>query len=168
MNPKVLYHASTNTNIKVFEPRDESVRTPGEGKLVFATPDPRVAAMFLVPEEVGPSEIGVYDGRAIIIINATDYAFKSKDKGGAIYTLPSTTFTADPKLGMGTMEWTSKVAVKPTSKKVYSSALQALEEFSVEIYLVGNTTFHDIQSSKDYGWTIINSLHPYSSSTASR
>jgi hypothetical protein len=91
----VLYHASSNTNIKIFEPRNKSVRIPGEGELVFATPDPRVAAMFLVPSEVGPSEIGVYNGRAVIIINATANDLEAKDQGGAIYTLPSTTFTED-------------------------------------------------------------------------
>jgi len=162
MKPKVLYHASPNTNIKAFEPRDKSTRTPGEGKLVFATPDPRVAAMFLVPSEVGPSEIGVYDDRAVIIINATPHDLEAKDQGGAIYTLPSTTFTVDPKLGMGVMEWTSKVAVEPIDKKVYPSAIQALAQFGVEIYLVDDAMFRNIQSSEDYGWSMLESLHPYS------
>jgi len=160
--PEMLYHASTNKDIKLFEPRDVSVRTPDEGKLVFATPDQRVAAMFLVPSEIGPSEIGVHGDRAIIVINGTVEKFKAKDKGGAIYVLPSDTFSTDPKLGMGEMEWTSKLPVKPLSKNIYASALRALQEFGAEVYLVDSATFRAIQESEDQGWDIINSLRPYS------
>lgn len=164
--PEVLYHASTHKDITLFEPRDESVRAPGEGKLVFATPDQRVATMFLVPSEVGPSEIGMYGNRAISIINSTVEKFKAKDEGGAVYVLPSATFTTNPKLGMGKIEWTSKVAVKPLSKKLYTSALQAMQESGVEIYFVDDVTFRAIQASEDQGWSIISSLRPYSGGSA--
>lgn len=44
--PKILYHASPNRSINVFEPRREKVRDPEEGPVVFATPDKALASAF--------------------------------------------------------------------------------------------------------------------------
>jgi hypothetical protein len=38
--PQYLYHASSNKDIKIFEPRAESARHPKEGPKVFATETP--------------------------------------------------------------------------------------------------------------------------------
>ena len=39
MEIKYLYHASNNKNIDVLKPRQESIRDPNEGPVVFASQD---------------------------------------------------------------------------------------------------------------------------------
>src|SRR5215471_9784345 len=134
--PSALYHASTNTNIAEFVPRSDSVRDPDEGPRVFATPDKRVAAMFMVPIESSKVEISKFGDEAIIVINGTVEEFKAQDKGGAIYTLPSDTLTTDPHKGMKETEWVSAVPVKPIAKEIYPSALQAMLDFGVRVIFV--------------------------------
>lgn len=43
----VLYHGSTNSNIKVFEPRNNHIRDKEEGPVVFATPSLKLASCYL-------------------------------------------------------------------------------------------------------------------------
>ena len=69
--PEFLYHASFDTNILEFEPRNDSPRYSGEVNLIFATPHLGVAAMFLVPKDI-PVEISIYGGRYVTFINSTE------------------------------------------------------------------------------------------------
>lgn len=134
--PGFLYHASALTDIVEFEPQNKSPRFPGEENLVFATPHPEVASMFLRPKSI-PTEICVYGQQYVVFINATQEEYLSQDKGGAIYTLPGATFdTSDT--GMGHIEWTSKVSVRPISKMIFKNSLEAMDRYGVDRYFVND------------------------------
>ncbi len=143
--PKELYHASTVVDVEVFEPRNEYPRYPGEPNLVFATPHKALAAMFLAPDDFA-KEIAVYGDRYVIFINGTEENHKAADRAGAIYTLPVETFETDASRGMGEVEWYSEVAVRPISKMVYKSSIEAMDELGVERYYVNDEVFRKIQA----------------------
>lgn len=105
LKPAVLYHASPNKNLDVLEPRAESVRHKDEGSVVFATTDNQDGiTKFLVKNGGIMSRInGVH---IHVIKNGEEYI--KNDKGGAVYEVPSDTFTLETKFGGGRNEWTSK------------------------------------------------------------
>jgi hypothetical protein len=142
--PVVLYHASSDTKIIEFEPRNESPRYSGEVDLVFATPHPELAAMFLAPKDIAV-EISIYDDKYVIFINSTEEEYQSKDKGGAIYILPNDTFETDSIHGMAELEWVSKVPVRPDSKTIFTTSLDAMDKYNVERYFVSEDIFKQIQ-----------------------
>jgi len=49
--PSVLYHASQNRNVELFEPRAKSYRDRKEGPVVFGTPELPFATMFIVDSD---------------------------------------------------------------------------------------------------------------------
>lgn len=155
--PKFLYHASSNKNISVFEPRNQSIRDPGEGKMVFGTPDLSFATMFLVRSKDDWSHKGKFKGVYYNVINDRK-RFEEMDKGGSIYILPSESFTTDSTKGMGTIEWFSKVPVKPIKEIDYSSGLQAMLDNGVQVYFVDKETWNKIQNSNDRGHEILSKL----------
>jgi len=131
--PEIMYHASPDKDISEFEPRNESPRYVGEEHLVFATPYKEVAAMFLVPKNV-PTEISKYGDTHVVFVNGTEEEFKAHDIGGAIYTLPNDTFVTDREIGMGDVEWVSSQAVKPISRTLYESSIEALHDNNVSVF----------------------------------
>lgn len=156
-----LYHASANPDITEFEPREESSRYPGEGPLVFATPDKRVAAMFLAPKDGGLAEISKFDEDAVLVIQNSADNFIAHDKGGAIYVLPSDTFTTDNSIGMQETEWVSKEAVKPISKEIYTTSIDAMRSMGVKLYFVDARIMNMVRNSSDHGMALLRSLPPY-------
>lgn len=159
--PDTLYHASTNREIQLLEPREDGARFPGEGPLVFATPYKHVAAMFLPPKNGGSVEISIFDEKPVIVICSNPNSFCRLDGGGAIYELPTDTFTSDASIGMRETEWTSLLPVKPLSKTVYETSLDAMNETGVAVYFVDTKTFANIQNSGNHGFAIISSLIPF-------
>lgn len=163
--PPVLYHASNNPNIEVFEPRVESVRDKDEGPMVFATPDKAFATCFIVPTSGSWVKIGRFSepGRVgpwhVVISDKT--RFSELDKGGAIYELSSDGFSTDPNKGVGASEWVSPSAVKPITHEQVQSGLQAMLDAGVQVYFVDQATFEQIRQSDDHGKVIIDSLTPY-------
>lgn len=159
LNPKVLYHSSPNINIDIFEPRKEKIRDPEEGPVVFATPDKALAAAFLVRTDGSWVKIGRFsDGKTQTpwhLVTKNKRRFRRRDKGGAIYHLPTTGFNCDPKKGMGDMEWTNKNSVKPIKKEVFTSGEQAMKDLGVNLYFVDRKTFKAINESVDHGRSII-------------
>lgn len=143
--PPKLFHASPLTDITEFEPRNEYPRYDGEGALVFATPHPEVAAMFLSPRDI-QTEIAVYGDRYVIFINTDEETYRKQDHGGAIYSLPVETFNTDTEHGMGDTEWYSDMPVKPIEKTIYVSSIEAMDEFNVERFYVDTVTFEKIKS----------------------
>lgn len=143
--PDILYHASHNTDIDELEPRNHSPRFEGEQDLVFATEHIALAAMFLSPKGI-PTEVSVFGDRYVIFINSSESEYKMADKGGAIYSLPSTTFETDMTIGMGENEWVSKVSVKPLSKIVFDSSIEAMNKHGVECYFVSDDTMKVIRA----------------------
>lgn len=146
--PKKLYHASPDINVEEFEPRNNSPRYNGETNLVFATPHEALAAMFLAPRDIS-IEIGIYGHKYVIFIEADEPTFIRKDKGGAIYTLPSQSFKTDTVHGMKEIEWYSEIPVNPLSKIVYKTSIEAMDKFGVKRYFVDSQTMKKIR--KDPG-----------------
>jgi hypothetical protein len=142
--PTKLFHASLSTDVTEFEPRNEYPRYSGEENLVFATPHEELAAMFLSPRGID-TEISVYGDQYVIFINADEDAYRVKDRGGAIYSLPVETFETDTVNGMGENEWYSKIPVRPIDKTVYKTSIEAMKKFKVKRYFVNDDTFQKIR-----------------------
>lgn len=152
--PAFLFHASNNRDVAIFEPRDEKVRDPNEGIVVFATPSKSYASMFLVRDDDSWSHKGRFGNIWYTVISDRD-RFEKIDQGGVIYTLPSDTFVTNQELSMGTMEWVSKLPVKPTRKEEFSSGLQAMIENGVQVFFVDDDTWKQILESDDHGYGIL-------------
>ena len=162
--PKVLYHASTNKNIKKIEPRADSVRDSDEGPVVFGTPDISYASCFLLqgtndswlmisqwsnnPNKPGPWNFICSDRKR----------FEENDHGGTIYLMSPEGFTTDPKKGTGTAEWVSKKAVKPISRLEYNSALDAMLDNGVQVIFTDTETLKRMRDSDDHGGSIAQKL----------
>ena len=156
VKPGVLYHASQNRQIEIFEPKAQSVRDPQEGPVVFATPHKEVAICFMTPYEFQHGSFNRGESWFMVIPNREGYL--AKDKGGAIYSLPPDTFKTDPQKGLKENEWTSKTSVKPLGKEKYGSTLQAMLDYGIQVYFVDEQTYKEIESSDDHGFKVISSL----------
>lgn len=97
--------------------------------------------MFLTNTDDSWTSKGMFNGQWYCAIS-DEKRFKEIDKGGAIYTLPSDTFTTDLDRGMGRNEWISKVPIKPSSKKEYDTCLTAMILNNVKVIFVNQEVFH--------------------------
>jgi hypothetical protein len=158
--PSVLFHASRNPDINVFEPRAEKTRDENEGARVFATPNRAMAGIFLVESDDSWVQSGSMDNTPYIIISNKE-RYRTLDKGGFIYSLPNKTFENDPQKGLKELEWTSKEPVSPVEKEFIPSALDDMVRQGVKIFFVDESTYHSIQNAPDQGESIIKSLTPY-------
>lgn len=156
LKPAVLYHASSNRNIEVLEPRAESVRSESEGPVVFATPDIAEASKFLVPSGDTWTKKGKF-GDVHYTVISDKQRYEERDRGGTIYHLRANTFEQDKTKGTRT-EWTSKVPVIPFGRDDFESGLQAQLDYGVQVYFVDTDTFAQIETSIDHGDAIIRSL----------
>jgi len=145
-NPQ-LYHASSNKNLEILEPRAESYRDVNEGPVVFASHDKKYVSCFLVPTNDSWSQISVFrdlEHPDIHIIAISDEKkFKELDKGGAIYTLPPESFYLDKSKGK--REWTSKSSVKPLKKEIYEKGLDAMLDSGVLVYFCDEEKLKEIK-----------------------
>jgi hypothetical protein len=157
--PPVLFHASRNSDITIFEPRAEKVRDGNEGPRVFATPSRAMASVFLVETDDSWANSGAIDGEPYIVIS-DEARFRDLDKGASIYTLPNATFQNEPDKGLRELEWTSDQPVTPTSKEFIPSALQDMLAHKVKVYFVTKETFEELKDSTDPGEFIRNKLTP--------
>ena len=162
IRPKILFHASQKGQIKEFEPREEKKRSADEPAQIFSSPSETVSSMFLVPTNNEFIKSGSYDhGETWVYIIGDWENFKTMDKGGYIYTLPTETFGVDPNKGLGLFEWTSQQNVKPTAKKYFSSGLAAMREYGVKIYVVNQEIFSRFKLEEN-DIKILEALKPYS------
>lgn len=159
--PPVLFHASGNPDIEVFEPRDEKVRDKNEGPRVFATPSRAMASIFLVRSDDSWVHSGAMNGVPYIIIS-DEQRFRNLDRGGSIYSLPNDTFENDQEKGLRDLEWTSDKPVIPTSKEFVPSAIEDMIKNGVKVYFVSKEIFQEIEASSDNGWSIMKSFTPIS------
>lgn len=157
--PPVLFHASNNPDIEIFEPRARKVRDANEGPRVFATPSRAMAGIFLVETDDSWAHSGAMDGVPYIIIS-DEKRFRDLDKGGVIYSLPNTTFENDPEKGLRELEWTSAEPVTPTNKEFIPSALEDMIKNGVKVYFVDKATFQAVETSSDHGKSILDNLSP--------
>jgi hypothetical protein len=159
--PLILFHASRNPNIDVFEPRIGKRRDENEGAQIFATPSKAMATMFLVNTDDSWTQSGAMDGVPYIIISDKE-RFESLDHGGIIYSLPSDSFETDLEKGLRELEYTSIEAVKPISSERFPSALSAMVDYGVKVYFVDGETYEAIRTSSDHGESIVKNLQSYS------
>ncbi len=159
--PPVLFHASRNTEIAVFEPRAEKTRDVNEGPKVFATPSRAMAGIFLVDCDDSWVQSGSMDGVPYIIISDEE-RYKSLDTGGVIYSLPNDTFENDPEKGLRELEWTSGESVTPIDRENVPSALEDMIKNGVKVYFVDKETYHSLQDALDHGESIVKALTPVS------
>lgn len=143
--PSVLYHASRNPNITIFEPRTEKTRSINEGPRVFATPSRALATVFIVDTDDSWVGSGTVNGVPYILIS-DEARFRALDTGGTIYSLPSDTFETNPNVGLRENEWASAVPVKPVGKEHVASALQAMQDAGVKVYFVDKKTFEEYRA----------------------
>jgi hypothetical protein len=143
----VLYHGSTNNNIKVFEPRNNNIRDKEEGPVVFATPSLKLASCYLfrwddswVHQSIFWKDSNKADYHVVMVIS-DKIKFEKKDNGGTVYILPSQGFDFEEHKGLGIYEWTHKGAVIPILKIDFSSALVAMEKLGVKVYFVEQEQF---------------------------
>jgi len=158
--PPVLFHASRNQDIDVFEPRAEKTRDENEGPQVFGTPSRAMASIFLVESDDSWVESGAMDGVPYIVISDEE-RYKNLDTGGVIYSLPNDTFENDPEKGLRELEWTSSEPVVPSEKEFVSSALEDMVEQGVKVFFVDKETWEEIKNAPDGGESMVKSLKPY-------
>ncbi len=154
--PEVLYHASPNRNIEVFEPRAEHVRDINEGPVVFATPNKAYATCFIVENDDSWVQISGFNDVRVVVVSDKS-RFIKHDKGGAIYELPVDTFVNEIR-GGAKDEWTSRVPVVPIGKTEFQTGLEAMLGMAVQVYFVEIQTFKSIRSASDHGIGIIRKL----------
>ncbi len=158
--PPVLFHASRNPYIEVFEPRAEKTRDKTEGPRVFGTPSRAMASVFLIEWDDSWVQAGIMDGEPYIIISDED-RFRAADTGSVIYSLPSETFENDPLKGLRELEWTSREPVIPTEKENITSALSDMLKQRVKVYFVTKELFEKILTAPNDGEALVKSLVPY-------
>lgn len=158
--PPVLFHASRNRDIDIFEPRTEKIRDAAEGPRVFGTPNRAMASIFLVESDDSWVQSGAMDDVPYIIISDEE-KFRGLDKGGVVYSLPNDTFENDPHKGLKELEWTSKEPVTPVEKEVIPSALEDMVKHGVKVFFVDKNVYAQIQNAPDEGESIVKSLIPY-------
>lgn len=97
----VLYHSSTNGDIKVFEPRNNDFRDKEEGLMVFATPSLKLAScyLFVWDDSWVHQRLSWKDGKMadyqVSMVISDKKRFDNEGSGGAIYILPSKRFVFD-------------------------------------------------------------------------
>ncbi len=148
--PAGLYHGSSKSGLTEIGPRAVSVRDTAEGAVVFATPDPAIASMFLVPVR---QHSGRFNGVPYFVAIKAD--FEMRDLGGSIYTIKSDGFSFDHDKGLGELEWTCANSVQVVSETHYNSALQCMLEHGVQVFLVDKATFEQIDKAEDHGLSIL-------------
>lgn len=143
----VVYHGSPNSNIKIFEPKDEHIRNKDEGAVVFATPSLRVASCYVfkwddtwVHQSISWKNGNKADYQVIMVISDRT-RFEQKDHGGTIYILPAQDFRFDEHRGLGIYEWTHKKPVRPMLQINFSSGLEAMQKSGVQVYFVEPNQF---------------------------
>lgn len=157
VKPAVLYHASQNRNVDAFIPRDGNKRHKDEPAQVFAALDKAFATIFLHPFDDRKMASGFINDVPYVLVG--DVAgFRAQDTGGAVYTLPSDSFTFDADLGVGYKEWTSTVLVKPLGKQEYDSALEAMLENGVQVYLADMDTLNRFREAHGSKLELIDTL----------
>lgn len=158
---EVLYHASTNKELTVLTPQRTLSKDEYIGDFVFATPDRRMAAMYLAPREGGTILIETFSREPYAVINNTPENFKRVDHGGAIYKVSAESFSDTPQEEVAGTELVSRDSVPILSKEIFATSLEAMREAGVNVYFLGDTEFQRVQSAKDHGWEILSELKPY-------
>lgn len=149
--PPVLYHASSRKDLEILKPRAESIRDDSEGPVVFATQDKSFVSCFLVDTDDSWSKISVYRSsrhpNIYLHCIADEQRFKELDKGGAIYSVASDSFSLDES--KGDIEWTSKTDTEPFKSEVHESGLDAMLDNGVQVYFCDVEKLNELKEVTD-------------------
>jgi hypothetical protein len=136
----VLYHASTNPDLKVLEPQRTLSNDKYIGDFVFATADKILAAMYLLPKGYG-SILDTDTKPPQILIRADETEVRAKDKGGAIYTVDASDFSESPQKDLIALEKVSDKPIIPISKEIFKNSFDALNKLGIEVEFIDQKTF---------------------------
>lgn len=151
--PTFLYHASPNCDLKVIEPRKNTAPVGfKEGPVVFATDNFAFSTNFLVSHDDSWANGGAFGDVLYFVINDEE-RFKKADNGGCVYLIPSKNF-----INYNKREWFTRKSVKTNGKVQFGSGLDAMIITGVQVYFVSLKVYRDIQSAKDHGVSILNSM----------
>lgn len=146
--PPVLYHGSGNRNIEIFEPRENTRQKDKEKKeFVFATDSLMKALpyMFKSEERDFSYSSGQRNGVVTAVFPLSEQELRNKDKGGAVYELPSDYFEE----GDG-YEWASENPVEVSNKIEFDSTVDAMIENGIKVYCLSQKDY-DYYSSLNSG-----------------
>lgn len=153
--PKILYHATENSDLEKISALQRSYRDEQEGPKVFATPELQTAAFFISRKV---KESGRFGETPYAVIVGDRDEFIETDQGGTVYEFSSEGFITDPQKGLGESEWTNDQDVIPNNKTVYPSSLQFMLDQGVQVYFVSPDQYKNIKDSDDHGLEILQSL----------
>ena len=154
-----LYHSSPKKQLTEIQPRRTLSGDAYIGDFVFATSDPRLAAMYLATKgNAILLNVKTKKPRIVICNNPINYLLK--DMGGAIYNIPISTFRKSPQKGLEDSEMVSEVAVIPIEKQVYARSIDAMKDMGVSVYFVNEKMFNKIVQNKEED-KIIAELRPF-------
>jgi hypothetical protein len=139
----ILYHASTNKDLGVINPKRTLSKDKYIGDFVFATADKVLAIMYLATRGYA-TLMNSKDTQPNIVVCADQSRYQADDKGGAIYELPEESFIDTPQKELNGYEFVSVKPVKPLSKSVYEKSLYAMNEAGIIIRFVDEQTFSSL------------------------
>ncbi|MEN9604568.1 MAG: hypothetical protein RJB39_253 [Candidatus Parcubacteria bacterium] len=152
-----VFHGSGTRGLKSISPRQESVRDPKEGPVVFGTSRLRLACMFMSPDTRDSwTKKGSFSNTYYFIIS-NEKRYRDGDKGGSIYELPADTFYREEGKGMQ-IEYVSKTEVPIIKEREFDSTLDALLWCGVQVYFIDPETLQKIWKAPDNGLDILKTL----------
>ena len=145
-----LYHASPKRGLKEFTPRRKSRRQEGDPPRVYATPEKKIAAGFIIRPTDDWCVYGSYDDSTArtwsLVVGDEKKFWKLENKGGSLYTLPRQTFRFETGIGLGKDEWFSEEKVPVLAEEKWVSACQAMLHYGVKIYFLPSGKFKEFKS----------------------
>lgn len=151
-----------NKDLTVLEPQRTLSKDEYIGNYVFATKNRLYALMYLAPNAAGTKLMEVH-GNPYMVINGTVEAYQKLDKGGAIYSLPYSSFEESPQAELGDSEYVSRTSVTPLGKETYDSSLTALLDAGVAVYFMDDVAFAKIVDAGVDSRAALKEFEPYTS-----
>jgi hypothetical protein len=139
----ILFHASTNKDMDKIKPTRTLSKDRYIGNYIFATSDRILATMYLVTR----GNATLMNSKAeppYVVICADEAEYLKNDKGGAIYELPSETFTVTPQKELSEYELVSRQSVNPLTKITYEKSLDAMLGAGITVRFVDQQTFDSL------------------------
>ncbi len=138
-----LYHSSPIKNLKTIKPQSTLSNNKYIGDFVFATKDRKLSLMYMLPKGF-PVLMNSKSSNPYVVIRGEAEDVIQKDKGGALYVLPSETFHETPQKELSEFEKVSKDSVTPIDEIDYASIIDALNMEKISIYFVNDTVFSNL------------------------
>ena len=138
-----LYHSSPIKNLKKINPQRTLSNNKYIGDFVFATKDKRLSLMYMLPKGF-PILMNSKSSSPYVVICGEVEDVIQKDKGGALYILPSKTFHKTPQKELIEYEMVSRDSVAPIDEIDYANVLNALNIEGISIYFVDDTVFSNL------------------------